>query len=313
MVCRTLAFYSHVEVDVRRARRGGRLRPRRCRPLANGPRGRRSLVDAAGRRSAARSASCVPARNAGSKACPHVGQPVARCRSGPPSAPRRSSRRGRARRSPVGGHEGRLPGRQLGATRAPGRGPDQRLEVGLAALRVGERRPRSRGRGRATTPRARRRVGAGGWDAGRGTGSAPDRPGRRKSSTRKTWKPGRRRCERHALVVPEARWPRRPGRRAGRATALKPIVIVFTLGGSPPAPATIERSTAVSLGTPVTPDRAALELARVMDRRGGDHGGQRPLRRSAMIPTMFCVGARGRGPDRGCRGSRSSLGRWSAA
>jgi hypothetical protein len=38
-------------------------------------------------------------------------------------------------------------------------------------------------------------------------------------------------------------------------TALNPIVTVRTRAGSPPTPRTVERSTASSLGTPVTPTR----------------------------------------------------------
>ena len=91
-------------------------------------------------------------------------------------------------------------------------------------------------------------------------------------------------------------------------TASKPIVTLCTLAGSPPSPRTIELRTASSDGRPVTPDALALEVARARDRRLGDHGGQRalherPSRRRCRAPS------RGRGPGRGCRGSRSARAR----
>src|SRR5689334_24772265 len=66
------------------------------------------------------------------------------------------------------------------------------------------------------------------------------------------WKPGRLlwvACPSsfQKAVAPSTRFASRS------VTALKPIVIVLTLVGSPPDPATTDRRTAVSLGTPVIP------------------------------------------------------------
>src|SRR4029453_14795153 len=53
-------------------------------------------------------------------------------------------------------------------------------------------------------------------------------------------------------------------------TASNPIVVDFTLSGSPPSPCTIERSTATSDGRPLTPARLPSG-----PRGGGTRGGQR--------------------------------------
>ena len=82
--------------------------------------------------------------------------------------------------------------------------------------------------------------------------------------------------------------------------------------GSPPAPATIERSTAVSLGTPVTPTVLPSSCRGLRDRRRRDHRGQRPLDDRHDPDDVLCR-ARGRWPGRGCRGSRSWPGRSRAA
>ena len=60
-------------------------------------------------------------------------------------------------------------------------------------------------------------------------------------------------------------------------TALKPIVTVRTRCGLPPAPATIESSTAVSLGTPVMPTVLPSSARGVAIDGRRDHRGQRPL------------------------------------
>ena len=60
-------------------------------------------------------------------------------------------------------------------------------------------------------------------------------------------------------------------------TAWKPIVVVRTLPGSPPSPATTERSTASSDGRPLTPARSALEVRGRADRRLREHRRERPL------------------------------------
>ena len=67
----------------------------------------------------------------------------------------------------------------------------------------------------------------------------------------------------------------RPASRS--ATALKPIVIVCTRAGEPPAPATTECSTAVSLGTPVTPTVRPASSRGFVTLGAGDHRGQRTL------------------------------------
>ena len=75
----------------------------------------------------------------------------------------------------------------------------------------------------------------------------------------------------------------RSARSAG--TALNPIVIVLTLAGLPPAPATIERSTAMSLGTPVTPTvlPSSSRGSRIAGAAMTAASGRSTI---AMIPTM---------------------------
>ena len=67
----------------------------------------------------------------------------------------------------------------------------------------------------------------------------------------------------------------RPASRS--ATALKPIVIVLTLAGSPPDPDDLRSSTAVSLGTPVIPTVLPSNALGRADVRRRDHRGQRAL------------------------------------
>jgi hypothetical protein len=85
-------------------------------------------------------------------------------------------------------------------------------------------------------------------------------------------------------------------RRASSAlTASKPIVVVFTLSGSPPSPATTERSTATSDGSPLTPARLpSRSRGRLIAGWASTDASGRCT--TAITPTMsrFCSRARAR-------------------
>ena len=97
-----------------------------------------------------------------------------------------------------------------------------------------------------------------------------------KSSTRNSLVGRALGAQRDALGVPE---PGRAGHppREQRRHGLEADGHEATRSGSPPSPATTERRTATSLGSPLTPARLPFEIARALDVLDREHGRQRAL------------------------------------
>src|SRR4051794_41861724 len=110
------------------------------------------------------------------------------------------------------------------------------------------------------------------------------------------WKPGRRRWSATPSTFQNAvAASTDPPSSAG--TARKPIVVVRTADGSPPSPATSERRTASSLGTPVTPT-----LRRAGGRGGGVGGWGVNEARGGGAQALAAARAAPRGAARGTAG-----------
>ena len=168
------------------------------------------------------------------------------------------------------------------------------LDLAVAALQRADRRAHDRAR----RPRASR--------ASR-TARAPG------SAARRSRRRGTRGCPAAARAARRPRRSRtpsrpRPGAASSALTAWKPIVVVRTCSGSPPSPATTERSTASSDGSPLTPARSPSSVGGRADRRLREHRRERPLHERHHADDVACPpGARARG--RGCRGSPCPRGR----